>query len=251
MLVISGYNASYSKIISNIRMKQTLSAYWQFLKKPKLIKLSKDNKSLWRDLTWLLVLDLIFAGLVMCTYYMLLHFRVIKEYVDEVDILKRYGLTGALLMACILAPLVEESLFRWMLRKSYATIYFICFTLSIITLFLVDSTYLTLPICIFFLLVSFVFHGYFKRMGMRKKHMLWQKSYGYIFYYSAIIFGFIHFKNIKGLTLSDPAFVLFVISQAFTGLSLGYLRIKYGLVYSILLHGFFNFIGILLSFFFS
>jgi len=88
-------------------MIETLSAFWDFLKKPKVLKLSKDNKSLWRDL-WLLLLDLIFAGIIMGIYYILVYFKVIKEYVQEIDILKKYGLTVTLLLICIFAPVLEE-----------------------------------------------------------------------------------------------------------------------------------------------
>jgi membrane protease YdiL (CAAX protease family) len=251
MLVISGYNASYSKIIFKIPMIQTLSTFWQFLKKPKLLKLSKDNKSLWRDLLWLLILDLLFAGLVMGTYYILAHFRIIKEYVEEIDLLKKYGFIASLFIACIFAPIVEEFLFRWHLRKKYLPIYFVCFTFALVSSYFINSSYLTWSISIFFLLLALVVQAYFKRMDIRKRLIFQQRSFAYLFYYSAIIFGLIHLTNIKGLTLSDPVFIIFVISQAFTGLSLGYLRIKYGLLYAILLHCFFNFVMVTLEFFFS
>ncbi|WP_403001974.1 CPBP family glutamic-type intramembrane protease [Pedobacter suwonensis] len=88
-------------------------------------------------------------------------------------------------------------------------------------------------------------------MDIRKKVVFQRQSFGYLFYYSAIIFGLIHLTNIKDLTLSDPVFIIFVISQFFSGLSMGYMRIKYGLINSILLHSIFNFIMILLEFFFS
>lgn len=250
MLVISGYNVSYSKIIFNILMIQTLSAFWQFLKKPKPLKLSKDNKSLWRDMLWLLILDLLFAGLVITTYGILVHFKIIKEYVQEIDILKKYGLTVTLLLVCIFAPVLEEFLFRWHLRKKYLPIYFVCFTLGLISNYFIKSSFLTWPVYIFFLFVALIISGYFKRIDIRKRLVFQQRSFGYLFYYSAIIFGLIHLGNIKGLTLSDPAFILFVISQTFTGISLGFIRIKYGLGYSILLHGFFNFILVLLTVFF-
>jgi membrane protease YdiL (CAAX protease family) len=251
MLVISGYNASYSKIIFKISMIQTLSTFLQFLKKPKLLKLSKDNKSLWRDLLWLLILDLLFAGLVITTYCILVHFKIIKEYVQEIDILKKYGLTVTLLLVCIFAPLLEEFLFRWHLRKKYLPIYFVCFTLGLISNYFIKSSFLTWPVYFFFLFAALIVQGYFKRIEMRKRLVFQQRSFGYLFYYSAMIFGLTHLGNIKGLTLSDPAFILFVISQVFMGLSLGYLRIKYGLIYSILLHASFNFILVLLAFFFS
>lgn len=232
-------------------MIETLSTFWQFLRKPKLLKLSKDNKSLWRDLFWLIILDLLFAGIIMAIYYTLLHFEIIDEYVEKFDILKKLGLTVALLIACILAPLLEESLFRWHLRSKYLSIYFVCFTLALIADYFINSPFLRWPIYIIFFIISLIIHGYFKRMDIRKKVVFQRQSFGYLFYYSAIIFGLIHLTNIKGLTLSNPVFIIFVISQFFSGLSMGYMRIKYGLIYSILLHGIFNFIMILLEFFFS
>ncbi|MGQ7853262.1 CPBP family glutamic-type intramembrane protease [Pedobacter sp. WC2501] len=102
-----------------------------------------------------------------------------------------------------------------------------------------------------FSFAALIVHGYFKRIDIRKRLIFQRRSFGYLFYYAAIIFGLTHLGNIKGLTLSDPAFPLFVSSQIFTGLSLGFIRIKYGLGYSMLLHGCFNFILVLLTFFFS
>lgn len=232
-------------------MVETLSAFWYFLKKPKLLKLSKDNKSLQRDLLWLLLLDLIFAGIIMGIYYILVHFKIIDEYVEKIDILKKFGLLVALLIGCILAPLLEESLFRWHLRGKYLPIYFICFTLAMISDYFINSNFLKLPIYIIFFFISLILRGYFKRMDIRRRIIFQRQSFGYLFYYSAIIFGLIHLTNIKNLTLSDPAFIIFVISQFFDGLSMGYLRIKYGLIYSILFHSLINFIMILLAFFFS
>ncbi|WP_425568855.1 CPBP family glutamic-type intramembrane protease [Pedobacter jeongneungensis] len=231
-------------------MIETLSAFWHFLKKPKLLKLSKDKKSLRRDIFWLLLLDIIFAGIIMGIYYILVQFKIIDEYVEKIDILKKFGLLAALLIACILAPLLEESLFRWHLRGKYLSIYFICFTLALITDYFINSTYLKLPIYIIFFFISLILRGYFKRMDIRRKIVFQRQSFGYIFYYSAIIFGLIHLTNIKDLTLSDPVFIIFVISQFFDGLSMGYLRIKYGLIYSIIFHSLINFIMILLEFFF-
>jgi len=232
-------------------MIETLSTFWQFLRKPKLLKLSKDNKSLWRDLLWLIMLDLVFAGIIMGIYCSLVHFRIINEYEEKFDILKKYGLTVALLIACIVAPLLEESLFRWPLRGGYLPIYFMCFTLALVTDYFINSTYLKWPIYIVFFFISLIVRGYFKRMNIRRRVVFQRQSFGSLFYYSATIFGLIHLTNIKDLTLSDPAFIIFVISQFFSGLSMGYMRIKYGLIYSILLHSIFNFIMILLEFFFS
>jgi len=232
-------------------MIETLSAFWDFLKKPKLLKLSKDKKSLWRDLLWLLLLDILFATLILSTYCILVYFKMIKEYVQVFDIMKKFGLAITILLVCIFAPIIEEFLFRWHLRKKYLSIYFVCFTLGLISNYFINSSFLTWPVYIFFLFVALIVQGYFKRIDMRRRLVFHRRSFGYLFYYAAIIFGLTHLGNIKDLTLSDPAFPLFVSSQIFTGLSLGFIRIKYGLGYSMLLHGCFNFILVLLTFFFS
>ncbi|WP_317172487.1 type II CAAX prenyl endopeptidase Rce1 family protein [Pedobacter foliorum] len=71
--------------------------------------------------------------------------------------------------------------------------------------------------------------------------------YVFLFYYTAILFGYIHIANTKELTMADPSFVLYIGSQIFGGLSMGYLRVKYGLKYGILLHAAFNFIAVPLA----
>ena len=232
-------------------MIKTLSAYWHFLKRPELLKLSKDKKTLVKDFYWLLLLDLLFVAIVFSIYYGFSHFRIIKEYKEEVDVLKKYGIYGALFIGGIIAPLTEEFLFRWHLRKRYFTIYFVCFSMALIVGYFIHSSYLNWPIFIVFLIISLILHSYFKRISTTRKQRFWMKLYPYIFYYTALVFGLVHLTNIKGLTLADPAFLFFVSSQVFGGLSMGYLRIKHGLIYSILFHACFNLIAILLEFFFS
>ncbi|WP_410478162.1 type II CAAX prenyl endopeptidase Rce1 family protein [Pedobacter aquatilis] len=228
-------------------MLKTLSMYWRFLQNPKLLKQSKDNKTLWSEFFWLLLLNLLFGGIVISTYLILLHFKIINEYEENIDLLKQYGVVLGFIVICILTPIIEEYLFRWHLRKRHGTIYFTCFVLASITSFLLDKSYLTWAVFAFFIILAFILHGYINRISMTKRQLVWDKSYWLIFYLTAIFFGLIHFSNIKGLTLSDPSFLIFTLSQMFGGLSLGYLRIKYGIRYSILLHGCFNLILLLLE----
>ncbi|WP_420712341.1 type II CAAX prenyl endopeptidase Rce1 family protein [Pedobacter sp. SL55] len=84
--------------------------------------------------------------------------------------------------------------------------------------------------------------SFLRKKGKFYSIRAWKKNYPFLFYYTAIVFGLIHLSNYKDLTVSDPSFVLYIASQTFGGLSLGYLRIKYGLTYSILFHAFFNLI---------
>ncbi|WP_421945399.1 type II CAAX prenyl endopeptidase Rce1 family protein [Pedobacter sp.] len=232
-------------------MIETLSTYWDFLKSPKLLKQITNRKTLWSEFLWLLMVSLLFAGLILSFYIVLAHFKVIKEYEEKLDFLKKYGVTVAFIIACVFAPIFEEYLFRWHLRKRYATVYFLCFSFAIITIYLIDSSYLIWPILIFFLTLSFVLHGYLKRISTSRRLSIWNKTYPFVFYFTAIFFGIVHFTNMKGLTLSDPSFLIYTSSQMFSGISMGYLRIKFGIKYSILFHGVFNFILMILEFVFG
>jgi hypothetical protein len=99
------------------------------------------------------------------------------------------------------------------------------------------------------LLLAMLFHAGVGKLDRRKAILIWRRYYVFLFYFTAIIFGYVHYTNIKGLTPADPVFIFYIISQIFTGISLGYLRVKYGLVYSILFHAGFNFIAITLAWF--
>lgn len=232
-------------------MIETLKAYWQFLQKPKYLRFSKDKKMLVKDFLWLLLLDLLFMSFIIGIYYGLSTLKLIEAYEEKVDIIKKYGFFGALFIGCILAPMIEEFIFRWHLTKKYVSIYFVCFTLALVATYMLQLEDLGWPIFIIFIILSFIIHRYFKRMSTSKRHKIYYQLYPYLFYYTSLLFGLIHISNIKGLTITDPTFLIFTTSQAFGGLSMGYIRVKYGLIYSIMLHACFNLIAISLDFLFS
>lgn len=226
-------------------MLESLSAYWQYLKYPRLLVLSKDKNMLWKDFLWLLILDIAFATLIGIVYYSLLHFKLIKEY-EEFDIFK-YGFPLAMLLGAVIAPLTEELVFRWQLRKPKLSLLFVLISVGIVTWTFVKNDY-----ALFFIGLGLLVIGLFAVFLMDKLNRLrrvkvFRTYYVFLFYYTAILFGYIHITNIKGLTLADPSFILYIISQIFGGLSMGYLRVKYGLKYSILLHATFNTIAIPLA----
>lgn len=66
------------------------------------------------------------------------------------------------------------------------------------------------------------------------------KQFKYVFYAFALVFGFVHITNYE-LTPSVLLFSPILVSpQICLGLFLGYLRVRLGLIYSILLHMSFN-----------
>ncbi len=74
-----------------------------------------------------------------------------------------------------------------------------------------------------------------------------KKNFKYIFYGVALIFGFIHISNYDITTTSLLLSPLLVAPQIIAGLILGYVRIRLGLPYSILLHSMFNGLAIIPS----
>lgn len=154
---------------------------------------------------------------------------------------------GAFAIACIFAPVLEELIFRWHLRDLYGTVYFIFLSLAGLMISQVNSVLIQLGIIITALVAAVLVIEFLKKKGKWYAIRVWKKNYPFIFYYTAIIFGLIHLSNYKELTIADPSFVFYIASQAFGGLSLSYLRIKYGLGYSILFHACFNFVCVLLA----
>jgi membrane protease YdiL (CAAX protease family) len=220
-------------------MYDSLSSYWQFLKHPKLLKFSKNKLQLRNDFITLLILDFIIAFLVMGTLNILLHYKLIKEY-PLIDLTKRFGLLTAGFLICVAAPLLEEGIFRYQLRKRTLSIYFLTISLACIAISNTANDYLKIAIFISLFIIAVLCNTRFRSMPKVKSYLLWQKLYGWFFYLTAVIFAYVHLSNTKGLTVADPSFILYILAQLVIGLSLGYLRIKYGLIYAILFHASYN-----------
>lgn len=219
-------------------MIETRSAYWQFLKKPQLLKLTNDKTMLWKDISWLLVLNFAFALIVILIYELLLNFNLIVKY-EEFNIFQ-YGFAIAMVFGAIVAPILEECVFRWQLRKPKVSVWFVMVSLAIIISSFTSNEYAKFFIFAFFFAAGLVVFLVIDKLPRLKVVKSFRRYYIFLFYYTAVIFGYVHITNIKGLTIADPSFVIYIISQIFGGLSMGYIRVKYGLGYSILLHGFFN-----------
>jgi len=227
-------------------MKKTFTAFWDFLKRPSLLRLSDHKATLKQDFLWLLLLDIVVAFALAVTFSVLVKFNFIDEYKEQ-DLIKEYGVYLSFLLLCVFAPLVEECFFRWHLTKRYATVYFLFFSLSGIIISFVSENLIGYIVFFLLLIISISAHQYLKKQSQTKKQLIWKKMFQFIFYFSAIIFGIIHLSNFDGLTIKDPAFIIYISSQMFGGLSLGYLRIKHGLKYSMLSHACFNLVVLTLS----
>jgi len=140
-----------------------------------------------------------------------------------------------IMIGILLAPIYEEIFFRSLLRFTKKNlILFILTTIALIIVAVFRSKILIgiiLSVILFFVFYSLFF---FKR---DKIELFISSKFRYLFYASALFFGLIHAANFTGniyviigfsLILGGPQIVL--------GLILGFIRMNYGLIYSILFH---------------
>ena len=219
-------------------MIETLSDYRRFLKKPQLLRLSNNRKTLLNDVFWLILLDFVFIGLLMLIYTSLKKSKVIVNY-EEYDIFE-HGFAWAMVLGIILAPLFEELIFRWQLRKPKLSVWFVVISAGSLVCSSTSDDYLRFFAIIFFIGLGLSAFVVFEKSNRLNAIRRFRQYYVFLFYYTAIIFGYVHLSNFKGLTLSDPSFIIYISSQIFGGLSMGYIRVKYGLLYSMLMHGCIN-----------
>lgn len=226
-------------------MRESFAAFWAFLKHPVVAKQSTNQVKLRIDFLWLLLLGFLVDALVGMLIYTLEELKLIKHY-DDFDYFKEFGKVGAILLVCIVAPILEEYIFRWHLRKKYASIYLVAVGLIIIIgKFFNNTIVICFAFAICFLAATVVVNKT-KAKSQTERFMLWNKLFPLNFYLSALFFATAHFNNYEGLTVRDLAFVLYITPPFFAGLIFGYIRVNYGLKYSVLLHAINNLIAIII-----
>ena len=76
-------------------------------------------------------------------------------------------------------------------------------------------------------------------------------KYSYLFYFSALFFGFLHFNAFiyNDINIFSVLYVfLVIIMTSFVGIVFGYIRVAIGFVYSILFHFLLNFLPVMVAF---
>lgn len=149
----------------------------------------------------------------------------------------------------LLAPLFEEGIFRATLRFSRSSIALFV-TIALITIgFVADASNLHRGFMILGGLAVWPMISYALKPFHHQLESFWIKVFPYIFHIIAITFGLIHISNYTGITNVFLAIPL-VFSQLIAGYVFGYVRMKFGLKYSVGMHITWNFI-VSLSFLFE
>lgn len=134
-----------------------------------------------------------------------------------------YGML--ILIGVIIVPFVEEFLFRFPMK--YSRNYLLQFFIAIVALFAPAVS---------------------KSSIYANARTYWKRFFWIFFYGLTSAFAFIHIYNFvdaKQLMLWSP---LLTLTQFFTGLILGYVRVRFGFLWSWAYHGFFNFFFFSLAF---
>jgi membrane protease YdiL (CAAX protease family) len=135
----------------------------------------------------------------------------------------------------IIAPICEEVLCRGLLKFKRNNI--ILFSVTAIALIGYSVFRSHLSVVVYLSILLFTLLSLLAFFSRSKIELFISSNFKYFFYASAILFGLLHATNFTGNIYIIMAFSLILGSpQIVLGFILGYIRMNYGLVYSILFH---------------
>lgn len=160
------------------------------------------------------------------------------EIPEQSDVFKTTPKTQLLFLAVIVAPILEETIFRsWLgshggIRTALPIIAAFFFILTFVGF---SSPHAT-PILII-LIGALIF--YFTRIRPRLGEDFINGNFKYYFWISSIVFGLIHLSNYD-MQSFNPALTLLILPQLIAGFIFGYTRMRFGVLACMFTHGFYN-----------
>ena len=201
----------------------TFHALWRFIKKP--VELSEDKASLQLKIGTCGALFLIQIPPLLVLMALVGGLEQLGLWDEDMHSLQKIfqEMEPVLIFffAVIVAPLFEEVMFRLILR--FRSNFLILWSIHI----------------------GVALHLGQKRSLLKTARKVWDKFYGWVFYLMTMAFGLMHIMNFEpslNIYLLAP---ILVAPQILIGINLGYLRVRFGLIWSILFHAFYN--GVLMS----
>jgi len=162
------------------------------------------------------------------------------------DLESEISTTALFFLAVILAPLLEELVFRFPLRYRRGAIFLLVLCISMISFYVFQNTFsqkINATISGTIAIMGIIFIGTLSnKSGLERISQFLKDYYPWIFYMTAMMFAFAHIFNYD---LPDDRWYLtpiLVLPQLILGLFLGYVRLRYGIWASILMHAMNNFI---------
>jgi membrane protease YdiL (CAAX protease family) len=162
-----------------------------------------------------------------------------------------------LLFMGLVAPIIEEIIFRLSIRLKHS---YLALSIAVLVAHLSSRTFFdssffdirdqfiekALTTSIAFTLLYFLLSPFKDKISQFGKD-----HFQYVFYFFVVGFGFIHIRNYN-FTLINLLFIwLITMPQIIAGFTMGYIRVKYGILWSIFLHCVNNSIASVFLYFFK
>lgn len=213
-----------------------MDSFLNYLKKPYYIRNKTVNWSIFIK-SWVLFI------LISIPFGPIIDFMLKITSISETEF--NYKTGKIFISMIILSPVLEEILFRLILKPKFRNVLiFSIFTGVLAISFLLRKSFILgipfsfLSIAGFTILID---KKYFREM---QKYFL--KHFSTIFYLISIIFGFVHITNYEPFNYKLVIILPILISPlVLAGIMLSFIRMKFGIGYSILMHSMINLIGFL------
>jgi membrane protease YdiL (CAAX protease family) len=221
-------------------IQDVLKEFLSYIKKPNPLIKTEPSAVFFNQLFPLVIIALsfAFAATIFTSTLEQLHIvRKLPEF-DLFDLKERKFLL--FLMIVVAAPLFEEFIFRLQLKEySLALLFYFGLAVFYLNKIFTDST-LFILVFVALILAILVFQYLWKNKTRRIK--LIKRYFPYHFYSTAIIFGLVHISNYDNPFKFGLPIVLLILPQLFVGFILGYVRMRFGISKSIIMHAAYNFI---------
>lgn len=219
-----------------LTFRQIRLEWWQFVKRPVYLK---QNEEMGLRLRLLFISKLYLVNIGVIIALVPLYWLSQKFTHAEFKIFQN---SWAMLLAIVLvAPILEELIFRGILR-------FNVFLISIwggLLLGTIGWNLLPLPFSKIAVFIAFLAPaGFYFLIDKRRRFvkLFYKKHFAVLFHVVAFTFGIVHLANYANISNYLAALPL-VSFQIVLGYSLGFVRMKFGLRYSILMHTIWNLIA--------
>ncbi|MEQ8389058.1 MAG: CPBP family intramembrane glutamic endopeptidase [Alphaproteobacteria bacterium] len=147
-------------------------------------------------------------------------------------------------LAVVLVPVVEETVFRLYVARFHPIFIVISLAGGLVTAAMLEAMAVLMILAVLLgFLVAGLLRGQRERLGA-----WWTRHFRWIVYASALVFGLVHLANFvfpEDQAVPAAIKLVLVTPQILMGLFLAYMRVRHGLVWSMLLHGSYN--GLLLG----
>jgi membrane protease YdiL (CAAX protease family) len=226
-------------------MSEQLRSFYDFLLYPYIIETS--DASLKDKLLAIFMLFVVSFSSVVFIAGPLLMLAGVDDLTHKIsDLESEISTTALFILAVVIAPLMEELVFRFPLRYRRGAILLLVLCLSMISFYIFQNIFsakINATISGTIAIMGFILIGSLSsEKGLEKISNFLKNYYPWIFYLTAMMFAFAHIFNYD---LPDEKWFLtpiLVLPQLILGLFLGYVRLRFGIWASILMHAMNNFI---------